>query len=341
MATRLSGLYADIPEPSACVNGYYYAVDQKIVYRSLTDAWIARTEALDRDDYTQLIYRLTLPAEPFNFLGALVYVVSENKTYEGFPTAWAHYNPSGGEANESAEDLAFNGNRVIKRAGLPQVMPGGETVPEFLEKLFYPYVSAIISGFGASPSLAETGSSQSVILTGSIAANDDKNISRYIVATGNGGLIHAPIANNFNYVDPGVTTTKNYRLEVVTETANPISGTAGISFIHPFFWGVSDQAELNGNALYSSLTKSLTTQGNKTVKYNAAAQYLYFAYPAFYPNLTRILDPNGFDVTGSFDLLNPVSVEASGLLNNWTTNYKVYRTATPTNVGGQNFQFQF
>ena len=94
---------------------------------------------------------------------------------------------------------------------------------------------------------------------------------------------------------------------------------------------------LSGTSLYNAFTPQIVNEGSKTISLNGSAVYIYFAYPSSYPDLTSILDPNSFQVIGSFTK-STVSVTSTGLTNNWTTNYKVYQTQLVASPAG-NFQF--
>jgi hypothetical protein len=131
-------------------------------------------------------------------------------------------------------------------------------------------------------------------------------------------------------------------------SGRPLAGTktssnATVTGIYPFLFGMSADPSLSGTALYNafSANKLIENQGNKTVLLNGAVQYIYFAYPATYSNLVSIIDQNGFNVTSAFQLINPISVTRTGLAENWTINYKVYRTIATTTVNSSNFQFRF
>ncbi len=247
--------------------------------------------------------------------------------------------PGGGSSN------AYNGNRAIKRAPFVGVNPMGTTTQEFLDGLFYPFVPATIV---MSPSgLHEVGSSPQVTQNILITPNDEVQVMNRKLFRD--GVLHVSFVgnnNNINYSEflnfnsPRVF---SYHATVdAGNNGNPtvlMSNTATRTFIYPFLYGVSSNAALSGTALYTALTKLLQQQSNKTLPFSGTGVYLYFTYPEAYPNLTQILDPNGFDVTASFTLTT-VSVTSTGLTTNYTTNYKVYRSNALASPNG-NFQFRF
>ena len=149
---------------------------------------------------------------------------------------------------------------------------------------------------------------------------------------------------SFAYTDVNISSNHSYQTLVqVNNNGSPTiisSNTIQASFIYPYLWGMSSTAGLTGNGLYTTFTRQVVTQGNKTVSLVGNVVYIYFCYPATYPDLTSILDPNLFEIINSFDYSGSVSVTSSGLSNNWTTTYKVYRTTLVADPNG-NFQFKY
>ncbi len=148
---------------------------------------------------------------------------------------------------------------------------------------------------------------------------------------------------SFTFTDTGITTNHSYVCYVqVDNNGTPAiisSGTRVASFIYPYLWGMSSTAGLSGTALYNAFTKQVVTSGNKTVSMVGSVVYIYFAYPAAYPALSSILDPNSFEVIGNFEYSSSVSVTSTGLDSDWTANYRVYRTALVSDPNG-NYQFR-
>lgn len=244
--------------------------------------------------------------------------------------------------------IDFDGERAIKAIPTVSQIPGGETVNEFLENIFFPFIPSTLSL--NSFSLVEEGTQVTPTLNGLLTINDEGSPSNGVVLV-NGApsgtfAITSPPANTvISQPAPGaVTADTTYQLRADVDN-NGSPGTISspvrtLDFIYPFFWGVSVNAALSGTTLYSALTKAIQAQGNKSVVFNASAEYLYFAYPNNYPDLTSILDPNSFEVLGSFTKSDPVSVTSVGLFSNYTRNYKVYRSNSLTTINGT-FQFKF
>lgn len=118
---------------------------------------------------------------------------------------------------------------------------------------------------------------------------------------------------------------------------NTVTTSTSISFVYPFFYGHDPSNSINP---YTTLTKLIAVAGNKQVNYNLTDEYAYFAYPASYGDLTSIKDQNGFDITGAWTK-TVVSVTSTGLVNNWTVSYNVYRTTLRTTIVNSLYSFNF
>ena len=118
------------------------------------------------------------------------------------------------------------------------------------------------------------------------------------------------------------------------------SATATLTAIYPYFYGLNANPALSGVTLYNNLIKLIQAQQNSVINLGGNG-YVYFAYPASYPNLTQILDNNGYDVTTAFTH-STVSVNSSGLASNWSSiSYKVYRSNSLTSLLGVNYTFNY
>jgi len=237
--------------------------------------------------------------------------------------------------------LYFNGNRTVKRSGLPAVNVGTTTVKTFLEAYFFPFIPATLSLNDFS--LQEVGTHPTMQLIGALTLNDETVVNTRTVLVG--GVASDTFATNtINQAAPAaITTNTTYQLKA--NVANNGSATDIYStlrtatFIYPFLYGTNASGSLTGSTLYTGLTKSVTASGNKTINMTGTNVYMYFCYPTSYGLLSQILDPNLFDITGSF-AQSTVSVTSSGLYSDWTTNFYVYVSDLTTVYGGA-FQFKF
>lgn len=180
------------------------------------------------------------------------------------------------------------------------------------------------------------------IIVGSIKGRE--TITRREIVAPGGIVLSNPNLNDpglqqENVLQSNVSVTTEYDLEVEDDrTISTASDT--ITFVYPFLYGNSSTAVPSPN-YYQGLTKLVATKSTKQVTFNGVNQYFMFGYVATYGSLTRILDQNGFDVTGSFDEIS-VSVTSFGLDSNWSSvTFKFYRTKVLTTINNGLYTFQF
>ena len=113
-----------------------------------------------------------------------------------------------------------------------------------------------------------------------------------------------------------------------------ISTEKSYEFIYPFY-----AASLTGNivseynnTLFVDSNKILTKKSNQVVSYTHANKVMAFAYPSEYGALSKIVDQNGFDITGTFSATTFMYGSVS---------FRVYCTTTPNTLTGFNVTFKF
>ena len=113
-----------------------------------------------------------------------------------------------------------------------------------------------------------------------------------------------------------------------------ISTEKSYEFIYPFY-----AASLTGNVvseynntLFVDSNKILTKKSNQVVSYTHANKVMAFAYPSEYGALSKIVDQNGFDITGTFSATTFMYGSVS---------FRVYCTTTPNTLSGFNVTFKF
>ena len=113
-----------------------------------------------------------------------------------------------------------------------------------------------------------------------------------------------------------------------------ISTEKSYEFIYPFY-----AASLTGNivseynnTLFVDGNKILTKKSNQIVSYTHANKVMAFAYPSEYGALSKIVDQNGFDITGTFSATTFMYGSVS---------FRVYCTTTPNTLSGFNVTFKF
>lgn len=124
-----------------------------------------------------------------------------------------------------------------------------------------------------------------------------------------------------------VTSNTNWSLVVIDEKGAQASRSAGISFCHKRYWGVSATADADGidSAWVLALSgKELSTSRAKTFTVNAGTgEYIYYVFPASWGTPTFKVGgfEGGFALVKTFDFTN-----ASGN----TTSFAVYRSDNPS-----------
>jgi hypothetical protein len=115
------------------------------------------------------------------------------------------------------------------------------------------------------------------------------------------------------------------------------SDSSSVTFVYPFLYGNSVGTSITH---YTDLTKLIQTKANKVIIFAGTVQYFWFGYPSSYGDLVQIIDQNGFDVTSGWTKITGVTVNSSGLTNNWSHTYIFYRSTSATTINGSHtFKF--
>lgn len=131
--------------------------------------------------------------------------------------------------------------------------------------------------------------------------------------------------------DSSVAATQAYTAEADDLTTQS-TDTKTIQFVIPYLQG-SSPTLLTQSTAYNNLVRIIETQGTKVVLYNGVDEYFYYIYDATKPDLSRILDGNGFDAIAAFTKTTENIDMLSG-----TESMKVYRTAI-TDIPNQLYTF--
>ena len=100
--------------------------------------------------------------------------------------------------------------------------------------------------------------------------------------------------------------------------------------------GVCAENATIDEALIKRLTKKVEGKGNKSHAFTCDFQRMVFAYPKSHGRLRQIIDPNNFDVTGTFGVQE---VNITGLDGTAQT-YYVYVNSAST-VSNFNMKFNY
>jgi hypothetical protein len=122
------------------------------------------------------------------------------------------------------------------------------------------------------------------------------------------------------------------------QTSALITQTRTITYVYPYYYGMSATDYSTTGNVSASLTQLVQSQGTKTLSINGTSAYVYFCYPASYADLTSIKDGNGFEVLSAF---TKYTRNQDGAPGKWSgISYKIYRSNTLTNVSpAQNYIF--
>ncbi|RCW29671.1 hypothetical protein [Marinilabilia salmonicolor] len=245
-------------------------------------------------------------------------------------------------------DLPFDGNRTVKRAGIPQINPAAISVKGFLEKYFYPFVPAEIS-FAGNDAIFEYGTSQNVTLRAVINANDETEIAnrRIIHVTNADSLVYLGTTNDFStqITIQGDETAPLHNKKQVFKALADVGGNGSpasiasamrtYNFYYPVLYGMGPL--LSGATIYNGLTKLVVAESIRqfAIPLNGENQYIWFASP--FNNVKPVFrDNNGFDVSDSFSMQN-MMVTTSKKYPLWTFGYFVWRSIAPTSVANKTF----
>lgn len=192
----------------------------------------------------------------------------------------------------------------------------GLTTRQILNKLLFPYVDASVGGATATPNggTYERGTTKTITQVKITVTKKSEPITS--VALYNGSTLIEEKSGD-TVKNGGTFTFSNVNVDVPTEgnkltvkvtypdaagNAKTVSkDTTALTFVYPYYKGVCAEGATINEALVQGLTKVVEGKGNKSNwKYTCDNQCMVFAYPKAHGNLTKIVDPNNFDITGSF-----------------------------------------
>lgn len=182
-------------------------------------------------------------------------------------------------------------------------------IQTLLTKLLYPYVAPVVSVQGTpNGGTYEKGDTKQITNVKVTVTKKSERITSIVVKDGvstigtksgseveNGGTFNFTVAVDVPSVN------KTLSVEV-TDASNQTYrySTGTFNFVYPYYMGVcSENADIN-EVLVEGLTKKVEAKGNKSHSFTCDYQRMIFAYPKSYGALKSIIDPNNFDVTGTF-----------------------------------------
>lgn len=197
------------------------------------------------------------------------------------------------------------------------VVEEGTDIQKLVEKLLIKYYPPTVT-LTATPAnkVVEVGESINVELTAAVTKKS-LDVASVIFSDGT-AAVNVTEGGSFSHeiADP-VTDTTTFSV-TVSDGKKEVSSSVKYTFVNPYYTGVVNADAVNVDI--TTLGKKIEEKGKKKYSYEPRNQYVVFAYPASYGDLTSILDINGFEQLPSFD---KTSVTVG------TVAYTVYTTATP------------
>lgn len=217
-------------------------------------------------------------------------------------------------------------------------------VNEVLTKLLYPYVAPTVSA-SSNPNggTFEKGNNQTVTsITANVTKKSEK-IKKVEFLDGSNVLETkegAEVQNGGKFTittDLVVNSNKNFSVKITDATDKVYSANTGnFNFVYPYYMGVCAEDATIDEALVKGLTKKIEAKGNKSHAFTCDFQRMVFAYPKAHGQLKSIIDPNNFDVTGTFGV-QEVSITG---LDGTAQAYYVYVNSAST-VSNFNMKFNY
>jgi hypothetical protein len=185
----------------------------------------------------------------------------------------------------------------------------GMTALEILGKLLFPYVAPTYS-VSSTPNggTFEKGNTQTITSVKVTVTKKSEKITKIEIYDETELLgvkegVEVENGGTFNFDINVIANSINKKITVIIYDASGKSYTArtnSLNFIYPYYIGVCGTNDVVDGTLVKGLTKSLETKGTKSISYNTNDQRMVLAYPKSYGFITKILDPNNFDVTSTF-----------------------------------------
>lgn len=257
----------------------------------------------------------------------------------------------------SGATILFDSDRPVGRVPELGTNIGGSTILDWLEYWYFTVPTATLTQ-APSTSIFEVGDSMQLIYSWTISNPSSATLSNgQFRVTSPLSLLLTSFststsgADTIQYAPTQGSTSEyerlSYSLRVQqdwtngTESSTLYSSTKTIQGVYPVFVGLdSTDYTASGNIyIEPNFTKLVEVEGSKTVSLTGSG-YIYYCMPSTWAdtNIT-ILDANDFDVTASFDRVTNVSVTSTGLTNNWTQTYVVYKLKTYTAAAAFDYKF--
>lgn len=225
--------------------------------------------------------------------GDITFAVNDYVVYTG--TSWVV------QTNIASISRDITANVDVGGVQSGRFFPSGTNMTDMFEAILTKYFPPTITISANKALLNKKGTtiSQPIVITAKSTKKTDP-IVRTSITYGGSEVVSGTNPN-------GETITYTHTTDISTDTTfgasvydgkQTVNATLKFEFIVPFYYGVS-----NNNTISSltGLTELLEKKGNKSVALSPNNQYVIYMYDSSYGNLSKIIDPNGFDITPSFN----------------------------------------
>ena len=174
----------------------------------------------------------------------------------------------------------------------------GKTSMEILKMALVSYVnpSATVS-YSQPNTVLKKGQSFDLTITVSGIVKGTNDVAELILIKDGTVLETIPYVTGTNSYEfspiTGINSDCSFQIKVGDTQGKQYSTTKSYSFVDPYYIGATDGIPTADTVV--TLTELIEAKSNKTKKVTAADQYVVYAYPASYGNLTSIIDGNGFE----------------------------------------------
>lgn len=313
-----------------------------------------RHVTFDEDNNNQpILWRIT--EEEVNKLTRCLIQIGQLNTYPVAPSLFPTTKPviiqSGPQGAQGIPGInGTNANIIVQALAGEKQVKVQETIVGPLKTYdisFVPYVLPLLSVGIQGGKIFEVGDLRDF----DILVTSTKGTEDIVTLVCNDGTVNTSLQGLLNLIDANNELVQPYQILVpvtniganqtfiftTNDGEESVIASDTINFYYPYLFGNTAGDTITH---YTALTKSITAQSNRTFLLNGTDQYFWIAYPSSYGALSKIKDQNGFDVTSDWTS-SLVNVTSTGLDNNWTIEYRVYRTTIKTTISNANYSIEY
>lgn len=213
---------------------------------------------------------------------------------------------------------------------------------QLITQLLYPYIPPVVS-CSATPNggMYEKGTSVDVSKITVSVTKKSENITKVEIFDGTTSLGSKEDGSTGSLVFPldsvSVSANKSFTAKVTDARGSTVSANSGtFTFVYPYYQGVIAATDEPTEDMVKVMTKLIQSKGNKSLNYTLSNQKMVFAYPKSYGALSKIVDPNQFDVTATWTV-KEINITTTDTVS---TPYYVY-TSKPVTVDNYRMQFNY